>query len=156
MYSAQFTGIWQPVNLNFHQHLWAQSPDSCILDLLPSRNPIGKILRTPLSRIEWFQMTKKLRFSTMQSHKKFTQRIMHIMQFNLWHRCQKSMSKQISTSCFIIIASQQKLVTLNSRMNSANKAICQAEVINMYQTVQLHCLSRDCPKTDTRHLKCCL
>jgi len=32
---------------------------------------------------------------------------------------------------FIIIASQQKSVTLNSRMNSANKAICYAEVINI-------------------------
>jgi len=35
-------------------------------------------------------------------------------------------------SCFIVITSQQKSVTLNSCMNSANKAICYAEVINMY------------------------
>jgi len=33
----------------------------------------------------------------------------------------------------IIIASPQKLVTLNSYMNSANKAICYVEVINMYE-----------------------
>jgi len=59
------------------------------------------------------------------------------MHFNLWHRCQKPTSKQRSTSCFIIIASQQKLVTLNSCMNSANKAICYAEVINMYSLYQL-------------------
>jgi len=30
---------------------------------------------------------------------------------------------------FIITASQQKLVKLNARMNSANKEICYAEVI---------------------------
>jgi len=48
MYSTQSTGIWQSVKLNFHQHLGAQSPDSCILDLLPSRNTI---LGTPLSRM---------------------------------------------------------------------------------------------------------
>jgi len=35
----------------------------------------------------------------------------------------------------IIIASKQKLVTLNSCMNSANKAICYAEVINMYSFI---------------------
>jgi len=32
----------------------------------------------------------------------------------------------------LIIASQQKSVTLNSCMNSANKAICYAEVIDMH------------------------
>jgi len=37
----------------------------------------------------------------------------------------------------IIIASQQKLVTLNSRMNSANKAICYVEVINMHSLLEL-------------------
>jgi len=51
MYSTQSTGILQSVELNFHQHLGAQSPDSCIMDLLPSRNPIGKILGTALSRM---------------------------------------------------------------------------------------------------------
>jgi len=74
---------------------------------------------------------------TICSHiKKLTLRIMHIMHFNL---CQKPMSKQRSTSCFIIIASQQKLVTLNSRRNSANKAICYAEVINMYSLHKFFC-----------------
>jgi len=62
---------------------------------------------------------------------------MHIMHFNLWHRCQKPTSKQRSTSCFIIIASQQNLVMLNSHMNSANKAIYYAEVINMYSFHEL-------------------
>jgi len=38
-------------------------------------------------------------------------------------------SLQRSISFFTIIAPQQKLVTLNSNMNSANKAICYAEVI---------------------------
>jgi len=47
------------------------------------------------------------------------------------------MSKQRSTSCFIIIASQQKSVLLNSHMNSANKAICYVEVINMYSLHEL-------------------
>jgi len=46
-------------------------------------------------------------------------------------------SKQSSTSSFIIIASQQKLVMLNSRMNSANKAICYAEVIDRYSLLEL-------------------
>jgi len=39
MHSTQSTGIWQSIKLNFYQYLGAQSPDSCILDLLPSRNP---------------------------------------------------------------------------------------------------------------------
>jgi len=38
---------------------------------------------------------------------------------------------------FIIIASQQKLVTVNSHMNSASKVICYAEVINMYSLHEL-------------------
>jgi len=49
MYSIQYTGTWQSVKLNFHQHVGAQSPDSYNLDLLPSRNPNGKTLGMPLA-----------------------------------------------------------------------------------------------------------
>jgi len=37
----------------------------------------------------------------------------------------------------LVSSSKQKLVTLNSHMNSANKAICYAEVINMYSLREL-------------------
>jgi len=60
IYSIQSTGIWQSVKLNFHQYLGVQSPDACILDLLPSRNPIGVH-----PWVEWLHMTKKLRFNTI-------------------------------------------------------------------------------------------
>jgi len=86
VYRTQYIGIWQSIKLYFIQHLGVQSPDSCILDLLPSRNPIWKILGMPII-------------------------------YDIGAR-----SLQRSTSCFIIIsiiiASQQKSVTLNSRMNS--------------------------------------
>ena len=39
--------------------------------------------------------------------------------------------KQAKKSCFIIITSQQKFVTLNSDMNSANKAIHYMETIQV-------------------------
>jgi len=37
----------------------------------------------------------------------------------------------------ILFQSQQKSFSLNCRMNSANKAICYAEVINMYSLHEL-------------------
>jgi len=76
--------------------------------------------------------------------------MMHIMNFNLWHRFQKPTSKQRSTSCFIIIYITTKLVTLNFRMNSANKAICYAEVFSSW-VVQLNPSTQHTAMVHTMH-----
>jgi len=51
----------------------------------------------------------------------------------------------------IIIALQKKSVMLNSRMNSANKAICYAEMINMYSLCKLFNSTQHTTMVHTMH-----
>jgi len=84
MYSTQSTGIRQSVKLNFHQHFGGTVPRLRIYFLvetpLESRNPIGKILGAPLSRMG---SQIKIQYYVCSHIKKFTQRIMYIMHYNL-------------------------------------------------------------------------
>jgi len=55
---------------NFHllQYMGVQSPDSCILDLLPSRNPIRKILDMPRDVARTRATRAQARASVASSH----------------------------------------------------------------------------------------